>query len=739
MKKRWIIVSNRLPLAKDPRSGELGPSSGGLVAAITGIRSEIETLWIGAIPPEISKEEWTSSQQNSESFEKYVPIFIKKKTYEKYYNGIANQVFWPLFHYESGLVRFRWADWAAYKRVNEMFAEKILEVANPTDLVWVHDFHLFLVADYIKRKAPHLKVGFFLHIPFPSSEIFRQLPVRNELLQALLESDLIGFHDYSYLRHFCASLQSVLGLESSLLKVETPKKTVQLGVFPVSIDTKKIQTASRSVAIRKQASAYRRKQHNDYTILGVDRLDYSKGIDLKLQAVAELLRQHPELRGKASLIQICVPTRTRVPEYEDLKMNIERQVGEINGEFSEPNYVPIQYIYGSVDFQTLVALYKMARALLITSKRDGMNLVALEYIAAQNPKRPGNVLLSEFTGAVSTLSGVLPINPWDTVQTAETLAATLKSGRHAQAGAHRTMLQFLENYTATDWANSFLGSLSTIKVYRRKLQQRVEIQTRNGKVDLPDSLKASLDRKRLLVLLDYDGTLVPIHQRPSEAVLSSNTRKVLNSVLGGTKVEIVVVSGRRRNFLTEQLKDLGVSLAAEHGAMYLKKGGSHWENLVHSDKQSWYPLARKIMLDYTLRVPASFVEEKEFALSWHFRQSPTEFADYQAKKLHEELELGLANLPVAILGGKKVIEARAIEANKGTFTRWYMDGVASKAENQLVVAIGDDQTDEDMFNSVPPGSVTVKVGKGPTGAQYCLASQSELVGFLKTLSECPSS
>ncbi|MCB0417901.1 MAG: trehalose-phosphatase, partial [Bdellovibrionales bacterium] len=285
------------------------------------------------------------------------------------------------------------------------------------------------------------------------------------------------------------------------------------------------------------------------------------------------------------------------------------------------------------------------------------------------------------------------------------------------------------------WANSFLGSLDNIKLYRRKLQQRVEIHSRNGKLDLPDGLKASLALKKPLILLDYDGTLVPIHERPGDAVLPAATRKMLSSVLEEHKVEIVVVSGRQRKFLSEQLKDLGVSLAAEHGAMYLEKGATRWESLVHSDKQSWFPLARKIMQDYALRVPGSFVEEKEFALSWHYRQSPNEFANYQAKKLHEELELGLANLPVAILGGKKVIEARAVEANKGTFARWYVDDVVQENEKRVVVAIGDDQTDEDMFNSVPPGSVTVKIGKGPTEAQYCLASQSELMGFLRSLSE----
>lgn len=734
MKKRWIIVSNRLPLTKDPRSGELGPSSGGLVAAITGIRSEQESLWIGAVPPGISKEEWESSHKTTAAFSRYIPIFIKKRLYERYYNGTSNQVFWPLFHYQSDLVRYREEDWAAYKKVNEMFAEKILEVASENDLIWIHDFHLFLVAAYLKKKAPHLKVGFFLHIPFPSSEVFRQLPMREELMKALLEADLIGFHDYSYLRHFCTSLHSVLGLDSSLLRVETPKKTVQLGVFPVSIDSEKIKHASRTAAVKRLIKSYRRKQHYDYAILGVDRLDYSKGIDLKLQTFAKMLRDHPGLRGKASLIQICVPTRTTVPEYEALKSDIERLVGEINGEFSKPNYIPVQYIYGSVTFPTLIALYKMARALLVTSKRDGMNLVALEYIAAQNPKRPGRVLLSEFTGAVSTLSHVVPINPWDIDKTSRVLAETLKTEKSAQAKNHKLMTSYLEGYTATDWAKSFLGSLDNIKLYRKKIQPNLELSSKGKTIQLPDKIRKCLSNKKPLVLLDYDGTLVPIHEKPNQAKLSTKTRSALSGVLKSRKIDIVVVSGRKRKFLVEQLGDLRVSMAAEHGAMYLAKGSSRWENLVHSDTQSWYSMAKKIMEDYALRVPASFIEEKEFALSWHYRQSPKDFSTYQAKKLHEELELGLANCPVAILWGKKVIEARAVEANKGTFARWYIDGELDSAQEYVVVAVGDDQTDEDMFSSVPQGSITVKIGKGPTAANYRLASQDHLVGFLQSLS-----
>ncbi len=730
---RWIIASNRLPFSLDDKTGNLVPSPGGLVTAITGIKADNKTLWVGVGPDGMKGE--VSDKSGLDKDKDYHAIDLDKDTYKAYYNGMCNNVLWPILHYESTEVEFRDTYWQAYAEVNKLFAKEILSIAEDDDLVWVHDFHLFLLPKILKRKRKSLKVGFFLHTPFPSSEIFRQLPVRKEILDSVLSADLVGFHDYSYLRHFCTSIDSIFGLESSGLSVSYKEHTAQLGVFPVSIDTQRFSEAARSPEVRTVRKGLQRTQGVDQLILGVDRLDYSKGIKLKLKAFRKMLKQHPEMRGRVSLLQVAVPTRMDVPGYVQLRAEVEQLVGEINGTFGEPNYVPVQYMFKTVSFEELLSLYQLADVLLITSKRDGMNLVALEYIATQSPKNPGVLVLSEFTGAISTLSHAIPTNPWDVSVTSENIYKALTMNLAERTHRHKAMLTFLESYTATDWAESFMSALGKADT----------LQGESSAISLGSNGHASLSLKtfgkefnngqRMTIFMDYDGTLASIEKRPELAELENNRKSLLKKVLKNKNIDVIIVSGRERKFLAKQFEGINVSLAAEHGSRFLEKGSERWKTLVHPSKKRWFETVLHIMKDYAVRVPGSFIEKKRYCVAWHYREAPPKFGSYQARKLKQDLEASLVNLPASVILGKKVVEARAIEANKGVFLNWYLESF-NVDKDDFLLAFGDDETDEDMFRTLHEvGGTAVKVGSGSTVADYRIDNSEDVIKFLEELTK----
>ncbi|RYX98311.1 trehalose-6-phosphate synthase, partial [bacterium] len=431
--------SNRLPFTKDKKTGEFIPTSGGLVSALSGIETNEKTIWAGIAPDGMSESEWALLPEQIQ--ESYSPVFVPPDLYDRYYNGIANDVLWPLFHYEGSLIQFSWKDWQSYCEVNIMVASAIADAAKENDSVWIHDFHLFLVPKYLRNLRPDLKIGFFLHIPFPSSEVFRQLPSRKEILEGILSADLVGFHDYSYLRHFCDAADTLLHNNSNMLFIDYNGKKVNLGVFPISIDTEKFIAASDSSEVAEIYQKYSQEIKDNYLILSVDRLDYIKGVLIRLKAFRDLLVANKELRGKVTLLQIAIPTRQNVTQYMNLKSQMEQMIGEINGEFGKPDYVPVRYIYSSVSFNELVALYRLADALLVTSRRDGMNLVSLEYIASQPESDPGMVILSEFTGASSILSHAIPINPWDIEGTSNAIKYTINMTQEERINRNSPMLK----------------------------------------------------------------------------------------------------------------------------------------------------------------------------------------------------------------------------------------------------------------------------------------------------------
>jgi trehalose 6-phosphate synthase/phosphatase len=726
---RVFIVSNRLPVSFE--KGKISKGQGGLVTAITGIKSAQEFIWVGSTIKQKDNQQFVSALKKDRGRMKYSPLFLEAQTYKTFYNKFCNDVLWPLLHYETELVKFSPEAWEVYKQVNYEFAQKLAKETKAADNVWVHDFHLFLLPKYLKQLRPNLKVGFFLHVPFPSSEITRQLPVAKELLEGVLHSDLIGFHDYGYLSHFTSSVRKLVNVdEIRSLYIRKQNHRTKLGVFPASIDTQKFQNLTEAKKTKDVLNRWAQQQgpRKIRHVLGIDRLDYIKGIDLKLKIFEKFLKDHPEMVGKVSLVQIAIPSRVDVPEYIQLRNEVESMVGKINGEFGQANYTPVKYIFRSITPSELAALYHSSECLLITSKRDGMNLIAIEYTVSQNEKNPGCLVLSEFAGAISTLSSALSINPWDTQKSADQLYRALTMRLKERRERVIPMKRFYEGYTATAWAKRFLKDLNVIKPTQ-------------GKTVLVDVGKKEFLRRfksieRIALFLDYDGTLAPIADSPENAMMSAKMRNILKKLSTNKKVDVVVVSGRNREFLVKQTKGMQLGLCAEHGAFF-KAHQKNWKCLVSDPKKRWYSPVRKIMKDFALRVPHSFVEQKEYALCWHYRNSPKDFADFQATKLKTELESLMYEWPITTIEGKKIIEVKDFSSSKGTFVRWFLnqpEGTVPK--NILPVAIGDDTTDEYMFQEVNDmGGVSIKVGLESTTARYRLDHQSDVLALLTFIND----
>ena len=722
--KKKIVVSNRLPFSYDKESGTLIQSTGGLVSALTGVRSEVPFDWFGL---ETNTEVAEKYPSGPSSF-KCHPVIVDADLYSKYYDGMCNDVLWPIFHYEPNVVEFQKENWQAYLKVNEIVAEEILKFSDEEDLIWVHDYHFLMVGYFIKQKRPKMKIGFFLHIPFPSSELFKHLAVREELLKGLISYDLIGFHEYSYLRHFTVALKAFLGLESSAFSTHSKSSEVCLGVYPISIEAGHFKDLASTSSVLSRMQSYEEKIPEPFVILGVDRLDYSKGLLLKLKGFRLALKQHPELLGKITLLQIAVPTRTTVPAYVRLKTEIDQLISEINGRYGKPDYTPVRYMFQSVSKVELVALYRFADVILVTSKRDGMNLVCLEYIACQDPTDPGSVILSEFAGASSLLGDAILINPWDATAISDSIHQSFQMKKEERIQRFQGSNEVISKYSSTSWANSFLTDLGRWTDSRSKRAESPLILASDVSMwhqDLIDSIVG----RQLLIAIDYDGTLVPFENHPQDAVLPERTKRLLEKLARQPEIHVCIVSGRPRKFLGAQFSGLPLSLCAEHGAFYKLKDQEDWKNPVNLDTSSWYPAVAKVMNDYADRVPMSFLESKEASLVWHYRKSPPGFATYQARKLAEELEVLMANLPVSVLIGSKNVEARSLECNKGQIVRLIAEGLPPQTR---VICIGDDRTDEDMFK-VLPSEITIKVGQDITSANHRFPRCEDVLIFLESL------
>lgn len=723
---RCLLISNRLPLTYNEKTHEFSASSGGLVSAIKGLDASVvghQFEWMGIMTDDIDPEKIHQLKKMPFGDFKCHPIVVPKEAYHYYYNCFCNNVIWPLFHYERSLVEHTELGWKHYQEINSLVADEIIKVAGDNDTIWVHDFHFFLVPGYIKEKRPDLKIGFFLHIPFPSSEIFRELPQRKEIIQSLAQCDLVGFHDLSYMNHFRSSIQRVLGEYNIDLNER------KWGVYPISIDSEHFDKLTQQEETRKFVEKYKASKKDKKWILGVDRLDYIKGLKMKLQAFEEFLRRFPDQKEKVQMVQIVIPSRTDVPEYLKLKEQVEQLVSSINGEFGSPTYMPIFYLYHSVSEYELSSLYQLSEVMHIGSRRDGMNLVCLEYVISQQDENPGTLLLSEFTGAHSTMSYALSINPWNIEETADKINEALNRPLVQRQTEMKAMKDFLFRYTASEWAKYFLRDL-----HRESTNHGPYINmSKDGSFNWMNELK----NKNILFFCDFDGTLAPISSHPSDVHLNQKTQSLIQEIARNNHCEFVVVSGRDKDYLEEQFvsRDLSVGMAACHGAYEYNARQKQWQNLVPHDSNKWKDSVLEVLKMYTSRTPGSFFEDKGHAVTWHFRNSPVEFADFLANKLYLELEEILKSQPVHVMKGKKVIEIRSVHASKGIFVQRWINNSETKPD--VVIALGDDTTDEDMFQALNELSgikqYCIRVGKEKTNAQYVIKDQSGVNLFLTQL------
>ena len=374
---RLLVIANRLPFSITKRAGKFTfrPSAGGLAVGLSSLPESYERLWIGW--PGITNEKLThhDKEQIREKLaeENCLPVFLSEKQIERYYLGFSNKTIWPLFHYFP--TRTVWEDsfWKAYQQVNQAFFETVAGIAEPGDCIWIHDYQLMLLPQLLREKFPDLEIGFFLHIPWPSFELFRLLPWREEILNGILGADLIGFHTYDYVRHFLSSICRIMGLEHSLGQVGMGNRVIKVDAFPMGIDYKKYSQSINNTGTKKEVDKILKTVGKRKIIISIDRLDYTKGIIQRLEAFDLFLSENPEYKGKVTLIMVAVPSRTDVEDYQILRNRLEQLVGRINGEHGAIGYIPVWYLYRFMPFHKIAALYNVADVALVTPLRDGMN------------------------------------------------------------------------------------------------------------------------------------------------------------------------------------------------------------------------------------------------------------------------------------------------------------------------------------------------------------------------------
>jgi len=731
---KTIIISNRLPVQLQISDGGLSaiPSVGGLATGMKSVHSSGESLWIGWSGLTDEDIDASLEPKIDEALKAHgcAKVRLTQNDVDGFYFGFSNRTIWPLFHYFLEYSEFKLDFWSCYKRVNQKFADAILEKSGDNDTIWVHDYQLMLVPQMVKEKRPNATIGFFLHIPFPSYEIFRTLPWREEVLEGLLGADLIGFHTYDYERHFLSSVRRLLGLDVSFNDIFLENRVIKVDSFPMGIDYDKFNNAAKNhdnnskdeqSDFQKKLNLHKKSVPDGKLILSIDRLDYSKGIAKRLNAFEYFLNKYPEYKEKVRLIILAVPSRSNVPQYRLLKREIDELVGRINGELSTVNWTPIWYFYRSLPFENLIDLYTSSDIAWLTPLRDGMNLVAKEYIATRTDKT-GVLILSEMAGSAYEMNEALLINPNNFEQQADTLKRAITMPEEEQMARNMFLQNRLRRYNVEVWANEFMNVLNS---------QKSNIETYVSR-KLNDELEASVksdyaNAKKRIVFLDYDGTLTGFHKDPQKASPDEELYQLLDRLHQQENTTLFLISGRDKETFTKWFLDKKYNMIVEHG-VWISQAGKPFK-LLEKVKDDWIEKVKPVLESFVDRTPGSFIEAKNYSLAWHFRNTDPDFGEKRATELNTVLTGLIGNDDISVLNGNKVLEVKSSNVNKGRASVRML----GEQDYDFILAIGDDWTDEFMFQELPQSAVTIKVGLKKTQAKYHVEGIKKVRAFLNQL------
>src|SRR5881296_1129446 len=729
-----LVVSNRLPFTVSRRDERLvfHGSPGGLVSGLTAYLdwarqspSRSDYLWIGW--PGIDIEESFGEQLRSKAAkQKASPVFLDAETMEKFYRGFCNSTLWPLFHYFPTYAKFREEDWVQYVKVNEAFRDSVLKQYHPNDTVWVHDYHLMLLPRLLREKLPDVSLGFFLHTPFPSYDIFRTLPTkwRKEILEGILGADLIGFHTIDYTQHFLRCILRILGYEHSFGQVLIDgERALRVDTFPMGIHYEQIRDNVKSDAVQQEARALRDRLGNPKVVLSLDRLDYTKGIKHRLEAYATFLERYPQWLRKVVLMLSVVPSRLGSEHYEQMKEEIDKLVGSINGRFGAIDWNPIVYRYRFLPYHQLLSLFAMSDVALVTPLRDGMNLIAKEYVASRADQK-GVLILSEMAGASRELGEALIINPNDESEIVDALKTALEMPEDEQVRRNQVMQNRIGRYDVIRWGQDFTGKLNSVKDQQKRFSARLIDKSTREKL-----IKDYTSSANRILFLDYDGTLSPFKERPETAVPGAILLSTLNALAEDPRNNLVIVSGRHRDLLHKWFGPLSVGIVAEHGA-WIREKDKDWLPAIKVES-NWKEKVRPILQSYEDRLPGSFAEEKEFSLVWHYRAADPELASVRSKELADELGYFIENTELQVLQDSKSIEVRNVGIDKGMAAKLLL----SEKTFDFVLAVGDDLADEELFKVLPEKSYSIKVGLAKSYAKFNLKNHRDVVQLLTDLTK----
>ncbi len=715
---KMIFVSNRLPVTVKINKQEIiyQKSIGGLATGLKSYHESQDTLWVGwpgYASDRMKKSQLTDISESLLNDYNCFPVNLTERDVKLYYEGFSNRTIWPLFHYFSNLTEYDEANWQRYKKINEKFYNVIKDHLEPDSTIWIHDYQLMLLPELIKNNHPTVKIGFFLHIPFPSSEIFRLLVWKKEILTGILGADLIGFHTYDYVRHFLSSVRRILNINHHFYKIFYNHRQIEIDAFPMGIDYHYFSTHKVKKPILNDDKVK--------NILSVDRLDYTKGIPERIRAYKTFLEKYPKYRGRVRLNLIVAPSRQTLPFYDQLRSEIEILISQINGQFGSHDWMPIWYYFRSFTQDELIAYYKASDILLVTPLRDGMNLVAKEYIASRTDML-ATLIISETAGAASELSEAIIINPNDDIQIAEAIKSGLEMSKTEKIQRNRIMHERIWRYNVNFWAEEFINRLDKIE-----FQTEVKVP-REDMVDKKSLFKDYDQATERVLFLDYDGTLSEFKKTPMQAAPNRSLKSLITKLTNNPKNTVVIISGRDHETLELWFGHMKVNLVGDHGLWY-KKIGHQWKKTISIDSE-WKPSIRHVLEMYVDRMPGSFIEEKSHSIALHYRQAEPEMVSVKLSEIKDALYSIKGSTPIEIQQGNMVLEVKDQRVNKGNATALF----TNDQDFDFILTAGDDTTDEDMFKALPE-SYSIKIGFGQTAAKYRVHSDKDFRKLLKEISE----